>query len=237
MKAISDVTEVQARTAYLCLEGQRSVRRLHAAIVARYGAAPCLATLAKWIKANNWAEEARQSDEAVVERVKSTIEDRKVQVIEALSASTLTMVENIKAAVETGITPTDPQQLKAMVDAARGMLQELAEQGEAQAQYRLGFLYQFGQGVPQDYERAVMWYRKAADQGYANGQFYLGFMYSIGLGVTRNIAQGNMWFNLAAAQGHKDAIKHRERLTKSMTSAEILAAQRLAREWLEKYGK
>ena len=113
----------------------------------------------------------------------------------------------------------------------------LAEQGEAQAQYRLGFLYQFGQGVPQDYERAVMWYRKAADQGYANGQFYLGFMYSIGLGVTRNIAQGHMWFNLAAAQGHKDAIKHRERLAKSMTSAEILAAQRLAREWMEKHGK
>ena len=72
MKAISDVTEVQAKTAYLCLEGQRSVRCLHAALVARYGAAPCLATLAKWIKANNWAEEARQSDEAVVERVKTT---------------------------------------------------------------------------------------------------------------------------------------------------------------------
>ncbi len=113
----------------------------------------------------------------------------------------------------------------------------LAENGNARAQYRLGYIYHYGHGVPQDYEQAVAWYRKAAEQGYANGQSYLGFMYNNGLGVKRNIVQGHMWFNLAAAQGHKVAIKRRERIAEIMTSAEILEAQRLAREWLEKHGK
>ena len=128
MRQKAGVSETDVRTVYLALEGKRSVRRVHAAVVECYGIAPSVAAIGRWIKGSNWAEEARLSDEAVVERVKTTLEERKAQVIEALSASTLTMIENIKAAVESGITPTDPQQLKAMVDAVRGMLQELAVQ-------------------------------------------------------------------------------------------------------------
>ena len=41
----------------------------------------------------------------------------------------------------------------------------------------LGFMYDKGQGVPQDYAAAVSWYRKAAEQGDADAQFNLGFMY------------------------------------------------------------
>jgi TPR repeat protein len=43
-----------------------------------------------------------------------------------------------------------------------------AEQGLAQAQYNLGFMYDKGRGVRQDDAQAVAWYRKAAEQGYAN---------------------------------------------------------------------
>ena len=41
----------------------------------------------------------------------------------------------------------------------------VAEHGEAGAQYNLGFMYDHGQGVPQDYAEAVRWYRLAAEQG------------------------------------------------------------------------
>ena len=41
----------------------------------------------------------------------------------------------------------------------------LAEQGNAAAKYELGVDVRQGQGVPQDYAQAVIWYRKAADQG------------------------------------------------------------------------
>ncbi len=42
-------------------------------------------------------------------------------------------------------------------------MQLLAEQGNASAQFNLGFMYNKGQGVPQDYTEAVKWYRLAAD--------------------------------------------------------------------------
>ena len=42
---------------------------------------------------------------------------------------------------------------------------QAADQGDADAQFCLGFAYKKGQGVQQSDEGAVQWYRKAADQG------------------------------------------------------------------------
>ena len=41
----------------------------------------------------------------------------------------------------------------------------LARQGVAQAQYNLGLMYGKGQGVPQDYVLAHLWFNLAAAQG------------------------------------------------------------------------
>ena len=40
-----------------------------------------------------------------------------------------------------------------------------AEKGNAGAQFSLGFMYEKGQGVPQDYVQAYMWFNLAAAQG------------------------------------------------------------------------
>ena len=48
---------------------------------------------------------------------------------------------------------------------AADQFRKAAEQGYAAAQYNLGLMYEYGQGVPQDYREALVWYRKAADQG------------------------------------------------------------------------
>ena len=40
-----------------------------------------------------------------------------------------------------------------------------AEAGDAEAQVRLGFLYYYGEGVEQDFDKAVEWFRKSAEQG------------------------------------------------------------------------
>ena len=45
------------------------------------------------------------------------------------------------------------------------LIRPLAEQGDANAQYNLGVLYDNGLGVPQDYVRAHMWLNLAATQG------------------------------------------------------------------------
>ena len=80
-----------------------------------------------------------------------------------------------------------------------------AEQGNANAQYVLGLMYDNGTGVPQDYAQAVKWYRLAADQGHASAQFNLGVMYYEGQGVPQSFPQALKWYRLAADQGHAKA--------------------------------
>ena len=47
------------------------------------------------------------------------------------------------------------------------LLKAKAEQGEAEAQFNLGYMYATGEGVPQNDTEAVRWYRMAAEQGDA----------------------------------------------------------------------
>jgi TPR repeat protein len=110
-------------------------------------------------------------------------------------------------------------------------LKPLAEQGDAEAQRRLGWIFDFGEGVPQDYAEAMKWYRRAADQGDANAQFHMGVMYADGKGVPKDLVQAHMWFNLAGARGLAAARGFREQAAEKMTPAQIAEAQRLAREW------
>jgi TPR repeat protein len=42
----------------------------------------------------------------------------------------------------------------------------VAEKGDEDAQFRLGCIYEGGQGVPKDLSAAAEWFRKAADQGH-----------------------------------------------------------------------
>jgi TPR repeat protein len=57
------------------------------------------------------------------------------------------------------------------------LLRELAEQGNARAQFKLGGMYDDGRGVAQNDAEALKWYRLAADQGYGNAQYNLALMY------------------------------------------------------------
>jgi len=80
-----------------------------------------------------------------------------------------------------------------------------AEQGDANAQAKLGDMYYQGQGVPQDYAEAASWLRKAADHGDAKGQFGLGILYYNGQGVQQDHAEAARWYRKAADQGQPDA--------------------------------
>jgi TPR repeat protein len=80
-----------------------------------------------------------------------------------------------------------------------------AEQGNANAQYNLGNAYYLGQGVPQDYTQAAVWYRKAAEQGIQYAQLNLGNAYRTGQGVTQDYAEAVVWYRKAAEQRDADA--------------------------------
>jgi TPR repeat protein len=110
----------------------------------------------------------------------------------------------------------------------------LAEQGDANAQYNLGVMYDFEKGVPQDFTTARRWYEKAAAQGHAGAQNNLGGLYEFGHGVTQDYVRAYMWYNVAADHStggaQKDvAAENRDEIAGRMTSAQIAEAQRLAR--------
>ena len=77
-----------------------------------------------------------------------------------------------------------------------------AEQGFATAQFKLGYMYATGEGVPKNDAEAVRWFRMAAEQGHAWAQYNLGVMYAKGHGVPKNDAEAVRWFRMAAEQGH-----------------------------------
>ena len=80
-----------------------------------------------------------------------------------------------------------------------------AEQGNADAQCNLGWMYSTGRGVTQSDEEAVKWYRKAAEQGDATAQNNLGLKYANGRGVTQSDEEAVKWYRKAAEQGNADA--------------------------------
>lgn len=75
--------------------------------------------------------------------------------------------------------------------------------------------------------------RHAANvRGEAEDLYRLGLIYSTGQGADIDLVQAHMWFNLAAMRGSQCAKECRKELADQMTSMEIAAAQKAAREWL-----
>jgi TPR repeat protein len=80
-----------------------------------------------------------------------------------------------------------------------------ADQGDAEAQFKLGVLYYQGKGVPQNYSEALRWYQKSADQGYAKAQYNLSDLYYQGKGVQQDYSEAVRWSRKAADQGYARA--------------------------------
>ncbi len=82
---------------------------------------------------------------------------------------------------------------------------EKARLGDARAQFNLGLAYDRGEGVAENAEKAVYWYRRAAEQGYANAQSNLGVYVNAGKGVTQDYKEAVRWFRKAAEQENAHA--------------------------------
>lgn len=65
-------------------------------------------------------------------------------------------------------------------------LVQRADQGDAVAQFEIGYMYHNGLDTSVDYARALKWYELSAAQGYAPAVFNLGLLYYNGQGVPQN---------------------------------------------------
>ena len=104
-----------------------------------------------------------------------------------------------------GCSPAETPETATTADAELESLRQRAEQGDANSQYDLGYMYSNGEGVPRDDVEAVKWYRLAADQGDAQAQFNLSRRYNFGLGVPQDDTQTAAWLRQATDQGHAGA--------------------------------
>ncbi|MDB4304273.1 hypothetical protein N9934_05745, partial [Desulfosarcina sp.] len=80
-----------------------------------------------------------------------------------------------------------------------------AEDGNTDAQIKMGNVYVVGRGVLQDYQKALKWYGLAAEQEIADAQFALGRLHLNGMGAPPNINMAENWYRRAADQGHMKA--------------------------------
>ena len=108
----------------------------------------------------------------------------------------------------------------------------LAVKGDAEAQFRLGAMYEYGEGVPAQPTKAIQWYRRAADQEYGPAQYALGIVYAQGQGVLQDYIEAHMWLNLASSSGDPHAASERDKLAEKMSPAQIDEAQHRARDWI-----
>tara|TARA_B110000196_G_C21147550_1_gene667518 strand:+ start:2925 stop:3416 length:492 start_codon:yes stop_codon:yes gene_type:complete len=82
-----------------------------------------------------------------------------------------------------------------------------ADQGYENAQYKLGFAYQYGIGVLEDPTKALVWYGKAAKQGSGAAQYKLGSAYFYGKGVPKDLKLAKEFIQKAHNNGYEPATK------------------------------
>ena len=82
--------------------------------------------------------------------------------------------------------------------------QQAADQSCSCGYYALGVAYDLGQGVPQDYAKAMALYLKAADE-LPEAKMRIGLLYAHGHGVKQDYAQAANWYRKAADAGSSEA--------------------------------
>jgi TPR repeat protein len=124
------------------------------------------------------------------------------------------------------------------IETALKWFHKAAEQGNAEAAYRLGDIYGYNQpgGFQANHEEAVKWYRRAAEQGYTNAQYSLAARYFDGNeGLPKDRIASYAWMHIAARQGHHSAAEKLDLMEMIMNEEELSRARKLADELAIKY--
>lgn len=91
---------------------------------------------------------------------------------------------------------------------AMRLFRPLAEQGDPQAQYYVGRMYEKGEGVRKDSDQVRRWYRRSAEAGYAPAQYRVAVGYAYGLaGLPRDHGEAVKWLRKSAEGGYRRAQK------------------------------
>ena len=84
----------------------------------------------------------------------------------------------------------------------------LAKAGNDVAQNNLGNLYARGLGVKQNYQQAILWYKKSIEQGSTDALTNLAVMYQSGLGVEKDVKKAIKMYETAIKDNNPAAFNN-----------------------------
>ena len=83
-------------------------------------------------------------------------------------------------------------------DNALAWFRDAAAKEDPTALYKLGVMYEYGEGVAQDHEKAFNYFKTAAEKDHVDAWINLGIDYLLGRGTSKNYDQANHWISKAA---------------------------------------
>lgn len=84
--------------------------------------------------------------------------------------------------------------------------EKASAEGDVLGDYNLALMYEYGKGVPVDYQKAKVLFTNAANKGVDEAMNQLGGMYFYGWGQPRNTQQALVWYKKAAELGNGNAL-------------------------------
>lgn len=99
------------------------------------------------------------------------------------------------------MSDTDVIEMRSIIQ----LWEEAPAEGLVNSHFNLGYVYQTGQGLRQNFGESVKWYRKAVDQGCAEAQVNLAHLYLEGQGVRQSYKEAAKWYRKAADKGNAAA--------------------------------
>ena len=90
--------------------------------------------------------------------------------------------------------------------------QQLANEGDAEANNALALMYEKGKGIGQDAMKAFRHYERSANLGNVSGQFNLGRLYDQGVNGSKNAYEAVNWLKKAASQQYIPAMNYLARI-------------------------
>jgi len=109
--------------------------------------------------------------------------------------------------------------------------------GDQRAQQQLSKMYLVGRGVPQDYQKTLMWLTRSAHQGYVKAQLELAALLESDPRL-RNPSLAYAWYSILAAYNSNEvgvmAATKRDALAKNLSPDQLTQRQRSVQQWRPK---
>lgn len=104
-----------------------------------------------------------------------------------------------------------------------------AQEGDPDAQYYVGVLYEKGAEGQPNYAKAAVWYRQAADRGVRRASINLGRLYEKGLGVAQSESEARQWYAKANGESPKaELLGQADRVQQDLADARARLTERMS---------